>query len=276
MVRIAGLLLQRAMPPKMRLGREVRNVTMPRWFSWLAALCLLGSTTAALAQQVGPPTGAPAASPYAVDGVALGSRLQLRSSAYREYQCGPSDQFDGFTWCQKTRQDRERRGPFTATYSILHAGDGSVRYVNRYQEPAFFGPNEANEDIESYSRRFGGAPEIIQLPRRNGLPEGRLALWGDVVLKALDSDSIKILGEGNSPKKGLLIDFIGDFARSVKEGLPVYRIAGGAGFVWFASYDQRGRGTLRFAAVDASRLLPKGQAPPDDAARTPVSPQKTR
>src|SRR5258705_9021300 len=96
MVRIAGLLLKRAMPRKMRLGREVRNVTMPRWFSWLAPLCLLGSTSAALAQQLAPPAGAPA-SPYAVDGLALGSRVQLRSSAYREYQCGPSDQFDGFT-----------------------------------------------------------------------------------------------------------------------------------------------------------------------------------
>jgi hypothetical protein len=55
----------------------------------------------------------------------------------------------------------------------------------------------------------------------------------------------------------MLIDCIGDFTRSVKEGLPVYRISGGAGFVWVASYDERGRGTLRFAAVDASRLSPQ-------------------
>jgi hypothetical protein len=255
-------------PRKMRIGREAGNLTMPRWFSWLGPLCLLGSTAAAPAQQAAPPTGIQT-SRYSVEGLTLGSRIRFDSSAYREYQCGPSDQFDGFTWCQKTRNDRERRGSFTAVYSILHAADGSVYYINRYQEPAFFGPNEANEDVQSYARRFGGAPDIIQMPRRNGLPEGQLALWGAVVLKALDSDSIRILGEGKSPKKGLLIDFIGDFARSVKEGLPVYRIAGGAGFVWFGSYDQRGRGTLRFSAVDASRILPKAQASPDDDARTP-------
>src|SRR5262245_27993268 len=51
---------------------------------------------------------------YAVRGVPLGARV--RSSAYKEYRCVPSDQFDEFTWCQKTRREKERRGSFTATY----------------------------------------------------------------------------------------------------------------------------------------------------------------
>jgi hypothetical protein len=62
-------------------------------------------------------------SKYAVDGLAVGSRIGLDSAAYREYSCRPSEQFDGFTWCQKTRNDKERRGSFTATYSLLHARD---------------------------------------------------------------------------------------------------------------------------------------------------------
>jgi hypothetical protein len=73
-------------------------------------------------------------------------------------------------------------------------------------------------------------------------------------LEILDSESISTLAEGKSPKKGYLIDFIGNFARSAKEGLPVYRIGGGAGFVWAASTDPRGRGTLRFAAIDPSAM----------------------
>src|SRR5262249_38481948 len=52
------------------------------------------------------------------------------------------------------------------------------------------------------------------------------------------------------------IDFIGDFNRSAKEGLPIYRLSGGPGFVWVASFDQKGRGTLRLTAVDASALAP--------------------
>jgi hypothetical protein len=66
------------------------------------------------------------------------------------------------------------------------------------------------------------------------------------------------LAEGRRPTtKGYFIDFIGDFAHSAKEGLPVYRLSGGAGFVWVASYDQKGRGTLRFSAVDASAIQPQ-------------------
>jgi tetratricopeptide (TPR) repeat protein len=196
---------------------------------------------------------------YAVDGLAVGSRVRIDSPAYREYKCSPSEQFDRFTWCQKTRNSKERRGAFTSTYSLLHALDGKVIYVNRSQEPAFFAPNEADEDIQQYSSKIGEPPQIIQLPPQPGMPNGILALWGKITLEQLDQDSIKILADGRSPRKGLLIDFIGNFSRSAKEALPVYRISGGAGFVWAASFDPSGRGTLRFAAVDASMLSSPSQ-----------------
>jgi hypothetical protein len=44
--------------------------------------------------------------------------------------------------------------------------------------------------------------------------------------------------------------------------LPIYRIVGGPGLIWAASSDQKGRGTLRLAAVDVSGFAP----PPDSAA----------
>src|SRR5215510_6748009 len=85
---------------------------------------------------------------YTVGGVALGATVQSESSAYREYKCAPSDQFDGFTWCQKTRKGKERRGGFNATYSMLHSPDRVTVYVNRYQKPAFFNASETNDDIQ--------------------------------------------------------------------------------------------------------------------------------
>jgi hypothetical protein len=93
--------------------------------AFLASITLSANATAASTQ-------------YAVDGLALGTRLNFDSGSYREYKCSPSDQFDGLTWCQKTRTDRERRGSYTAAYSILHSREGNVLYVNRSQEPAFF------------------------------------------------------------------------------------------------------------------------------------------
>ena len=192
---------------------------------------------------------------YAVSGLAVGARVQFGSSAYRDYKCGPSDQFDGFTWCQKAGRGKEPRGSFNVAHSLLHSPEGRVVYVNRNQAPAFFSPTEADEDIDRYSRRIGERPRVIVLPPRPELSRGILATWGKIVLEPLDSESLKKLAQGERPNaKGYFIDFIGDFARSAKEGLPIYRLSGGAGFVWVASYDQKGRGILRFAAVDASAI----------------------
>src|SRR5512132_166642 len=240
--------------------REGRIVRIRGLF---AVLCLLASTPGAFAQIATAQTGQVSA--YSVDGLALGERVQPNNAGYREYKCGPSHQFDGFTWCQKARQQKEPRRSFKVTYSLLHTRDGTVVYVNRYEVPAFFGPNEADEDIQRYSRRLGESARITKIPHRPGIPDGILATWGNVELKPLDSESIAAFRKGSTKggttrggtKKGYFVDFIGNFARSVKEGLPIYRISGGAGLIWVASFDQKGRGTLRFAAVDASALYPE-------------------
>src|SRR5262249_23428739 len=117
--------------------------------------------------------------------------------------------------------------------------------------------------IQRYSRKFGESPRITRMPHRPGFPNGILASWGKVELEPLDNDSIKALAKGRRPNtKGYFIDFIGNFARSAKEGLPVYRLSGGAGFVWVASYGRKGRGTLRFLAVNASAISPQLVASP--------------
>jgi hypothetical protein len=209
-----------------------------------------------------------AAPEYAVDGLAVGTQLNLGSASYQEYKCSPSDQFDGLTWCQKARSDKERRGSYIAAYSLLHSRDGNILYINRSQEPAFFNPKAAEVNIQRYSRKIGESPRVMKMPHRSGLPDGLIAVWGKITLEPLDQESVKILADGKGPRKGLLIDYLRDFARSAKEGLPIYRIDGGPGFIWAASFDQKGRGTLRLAAVELSGFSP----PPDP---TPVVVQTT-
>jgi hypothetical protein len=268
--------------------------TVPAWRGSFALLCILATASSALAQRPDDlrrtfvtvaqsalvhaaqaqlerqdldPVGVPR-SAYAVSGVVLGSTVQFDSSVFKDYKCNPSDQFDGFTWCQKTRQEKERRGKYISTYSILHSLSGIAVYIDRYLEPAFFGAREADDDIRQYSRNIGETPRITRMPQRAGFPNGILASWGKVELEPLDNDSIKALAEGRrATTKGHVVDFIGDFARSATNGLPIYRISGGAGFVWVASFDQRGRGALRLTAVDASLLPPTTTPrPPIDAA----------
>ena len=226
---------------------------MPKWIGALIPAVSLVFATTAVAQT---PSQTPRASgtTYAINDFVLGARISADSAPYRDYRCGPSEQFDGFTWCQRSRQERERRGSFSANYSILHSRDGKIAYINRQQIPAFFDTNEVDEDIRFFSRKIGSQPRITRMPRRPGTAEGVLAVWGQVEIEPLDSESTKILADGKSPKKGFLVDFVGNLNRSAQDGLPIYRITGGAGLIWVASYDQRGRGTLRITAVDTSAL----------------------
>src|SRR6266699_3856889 len=78
--------------------------------------------------------------------------------------------------------------------------------------------------------------------------------------------------EGRRLTKGYYIDFIGNFDRSAKEGFPLYRITGGPGFIWVASFDQKGRGTLRLVAVDTSAFYPELVANPLPSETRDISP----
>ena len=234
----------------------------------------MGAGIAVLAYVVLHGSAIAAPTEYAVDGLAVGSQLNFGSTSYREYKCSPSDQFDGLTWCQKTRSDKERRRSYTAAYSLLHSRDGNILYINRSQEPAFFNAKEAEVNIQRYSRKIGESPRIMKMPHRGSLPDGLIAVWGKIMLEPLDQESIKILADGKGPRKGLLIDFLGNFARSAKEGLPIYRIDGGPGFIWAASFDQKERGTLRLAAVELSGFSPSSDPAPvlvQTTAQTPPS-----
>jgi hypothetical protein len=235
----------------------------------LAAVSLCLDATGALAQS----PDESMRTKYAVDGLALGARLSSERAAYREYRCSRSDQFEAFTWCQKVRNDRERRGSYRVFESMLLSQNGEVSYINRYQEPAFLDATDADEYIERYSREIGEWPQVTRIPHRPDHGDGLIALWGRATLEQLDQDAVKMLEDGKSPKKELLVDLIGNFARSAREGLPIYRIGGGAGLIWIAGFDLNGRGTLRFAAVDVSELVSSGQAAvaPQPVRTQPVS-----
>jgi len=216
-------------------------------------------------------------SKYRVDKIALGSIIDFGSANYREYQCKPSEQFSGFTWCQKQRNERASRGEYLSSYSLLHSQDGRLSYLNRYLEPAFFDPGEVSGDIDRLTRTFGEQPRTIDLPRNISNVTGVIAYWGAASLEPLDASAIAALAAGRSPG-GILIDFVGDFQQSIRQKLPIYRVSGGAGFVWAESHDFDGRGRLRFFAIDASSLSssPTSEArrEPSIAAATPTDPWK--
>jgi hypothetical protein len=194
---------------------------------------------------------------YVVDGLVLGGRVAFESSAYREYQCAPSEQFAGFTWCHKQVQAKDRSGTILFSNSILHSSDGVAVYVNREIEPATFEPGEFEKEIARLSAKYGEQARVTRMPPIAGLDRtGIIAQWGKIELVPLDADSVATLASGKNVTQGLLVDFLAHFNRSASVGLPVYRIAGGPGYLWIASSDAKGRGTLRFLTADASTYRP--------------------
>lgn len=190
---------------------------------------------------------------YIVDGLALGDNVNFGSPVYLQYQCNPSEQFPGFIWCQNRRQDKARTGTVMSGNSILHSDDGTAVYINRYIEPVTFGSGEIEHEIDRLSAKYGERARVIRMPSKLGLErDGVIALWGQILLEPLDSDILSIIGSGKDVSSGLRIDFLADFQKSAKLGLPVYRIAGGAGYLWSASFDPNGRGHLRFLTSNAT------------------------
>src|SRR5262249_23133715 len=193
-----------------------------------------------------------------LDGLRLGGRVSPQSNEYQKYQCTPSDQFEGVTWCNKQRLDeKEPRGLYRSSYTIAHSREGTIYYLNRSQEPAFFNAGEVDTDIEHLSGKFGEQPRRVRPHVRLGPnTDGIIAIWGKVTLEPLDAAGISELVAGRSPRKGILVDFIGSPSESARRGLDVYRVSGGPGFVWSASFNSKGQGTMRFFAIDPSALLP--------------------
>jgi hypothetical protein len=204
-----------------------------------------------------------AASRYAADGLALGDQVKFGSKPYQRYQCSPSDGFPGFLSCNEEHKtpvgDQYPDQEVTRSHSVLQSQDG-VAYVNSYFEPAFFDPNGIQNEIDRMSSKFGRQARIIQMPQREGLPNAVIAVWGAIQLEPLRPEDISVVASGGS-YPGILVSFLGDLPRSAKAGVPVYRLAGGAGFLWAATFDQNGKGVLRYLAIDPSKIVSRQAAP---------------
>jgi hypothetical protein len=241
----------------------------------ICVFSLLAAGTA-LAQNAGAPNASPGATtPYVINGLALGARAESDSS-FRGYQCSPSEQFPDFTRCQRTQKQPGAwpNRSVESSSSILYGRDGKAVYINRYNAWVF-DRNEVQTEINRLSTRFGERARELRMPQREGVTNAVIASWGKVQLDPLDADAVAILAAGQSPRKGLLVDYLGDLKRSAQLGLPIYSLNGGAGFVWSSSADRNGRGHLRVLAVDASALSPATAAQPRqgetaEIAKTPV------
>jgi hypothetical protein len=189
-------------------------------------------------------------SQFILNDVELGGSV---SSHDLKYDCRASEQFSGFIWCQNRRMERTRSGTVVITNSILRDGEGKVAYVSQHIVPVIFDPGEVEKTLSLISAKYGEASRVMHPPSPWGIERNAvIAIWGQINLEPLDSSTLSIIASGHDVKSGLRVDYLGDFRKSAKLGMPVYRIAGGPGYLWNASYDQKGRGHLRFLTSNAA------------------------
>ncbi len=156
---------------------------------------------------------------FSVGGMRLSQTINLGSN----FRCKTSDQFTDFDWCIAASQERGARGEFEQRTTVLRSSDGRAFYLNRFLEPAFFAPKEIEHDIDDLIAKFGEKPVMLSMPKRTGLRGGIIAKWGGLTLHQLTKEQAAPLAEGQSPKVGLLVDFLNDFMTSAKRDLPLYR-----------------------------------------------------
>jgi len=213
---------------------------------WTTALALVGTLFA-----VEPADPAQ----YVVDGFVLGSPVTTGSPNYQTYQCQLSDEFADSTFCRRTQEKSGRLGKITVSSSLIHGSDGSSLYLMTNASPVSLNKSALVAEIDDLSRAIGDHPSAtIWLDQNNASLNGVIAAWGQIKFEEIKGDDLDALASGNNPQLGVLVDYVGNPRISAKNYLPIYRIVGGEGYVYSASFDASGRGNRHYVAANAAQL----------------------
>ena len=190
---------------------------------------------------------------YSVDGLNLGDAVA--GSALQTYGCKPSDEFAQLTLCER-RQTRNRGYDYSAFGAVMHDANGVAVFLKVKVAPVQMTKSEAEKEIIQLTKELGGKPLSVDWvdPDRDR-PASLIARWGQIKLEKIDTDSSDAVEAGKNPKVGILVDTLGDVQRSAKSGLEVYRISGGTGFIYSASFDSKGRGHRQYIAANGDELV---------------------
>jgi hypothetical protein len=183
---------------------------------------------------------------FPIDGLTLGSNFSGVSS---KFKCHES-YYSNFTFCVRTRTEPGQAGPVTfGTLAVHKAGD--IVFLSQTVEPAYFAPEAVMAEIQRLSVRIGQEPRTITIQNAPlGIANAIIAAWGDLSLSPISDSDRELISSGRDVNLGYLIDFLNDFKKSVSLGQPIFRCYGRGGYIWAATYDEQGKGILRYRAVN--------------------------
>src|ERR1700674_1549851 len=194
---------------------------------------------------------------YVVDGFALGGQVALNGPNYQSYTCKPSEDFADATRCQRAQKRRGTLGELIVSNTLIHARDGTAIYIMANAAPVTLSRAAVQAEIEDLSRGINERPakvEWLTQGRGSAVRTAVVAIWGQIKLEEVDSDDLRTIADGKNPRLGVLVDSAGDIPFSAQNGFLVYRMVGGPGYLYVASFDVSGRGHRHYVAIDGSQL----------------------
>ena len=196
---------------------------------------------------------------YTVNGFTLGDSVRNRPT-FKSYQCEDSS-FDGIKECSRTVQQDTRLGAGTLSSKIMRAEDGTAIYLMTNLSPVSLDEAGIRKEIDGLSNEFKQPPKTVEWPTAPAATtRSAIAIWGDVQLRPVNPEDFDD-GKFDPVWPGIFLDPLGDLEASVKAGLPIYRVTGGPGYIYCASFDRNGRGHRHYEAIDIARRLVKDFVP---------------
>ncbi len=187
---------------------------------------------------------------YVVDGFPLGSNAPDDPN-YRTYACGPSAEYADTTQCTRELHKKGHAGDLVISARLLHARDGTTLYAMVHAAPVKLNRDAVQKEIGDLSQGIGASPTTITWsPDDSTDVTWVFVTWGKARLEEV-SGWAEIT---DFPQFGSLVDLLDDPARSLDSYLPIYRLAGGPGYAYAASFDANGMGNRYYVAADPAEL----------------------
>ena len=209
-------------------------------FALCAALMMIGSAHAGQ---------------YSVDGFVLGERIAPTNPNYRSYACKQSDDYDEAIRCDRTQTKSGRGGNLTVTSTLIQSQDGAAIYIMTNAFPVSLSRAIVQNEITTLSTEINEKPAKIDwLPKDARNPTAVVVTWGEIRLDEIDYDAATGVSQDKSPHLGELVDPAGNLKRSAQDHSSIYRIHGGAGYVYAASFGTAARGNRHYVAANGGQL----------------------
>ncbi|MGB5083525.1 MAG: retropepsin-like aspartic protease [Methylocystis silviterrae] len=190
---------------------------------------------------------------YSVDKLAVGGLVYPNSEVYKKYRCHPSEDYVGYTWCERFEKKADRSGAHDVKTTIVHGPDNVVGYINQSINRASLGARSIQRELKRLSGEFHSQPMVQEFNGPNGI-KAVVAIWGGLKLLPLDPKKAAIIAGGGKAHAGILVDLLGDPKHSALSNFQIYTVSGETGFVWIASFNPERPDHLRFFAMDPSLL----------------------